>query len=90
MSTGLRRSLLCRLVLGFVAVRAEQVPQLHHFAAEALNLVRQGRQVWVGGVPFLLAGGFSREQLSFAVGQRSPLAEVLEVDGQGACSAAPA
>jgi len=47
--------LSCCLVFGFGAVLAEQVTQPFYVAAEALDLLGQGRQVRVGSLPLLLA-----------------------------------
>jgi hypothetical protein len=57
----------CCLVSGFDAVLAKQVPQQLHLAAQALDLLGQGRQVRVGGFPLMLAGGLAGEQLRRSV-----------------------
>src|SRR5215475_4070882 len=65
------------LIFGFNTVLAEQVPQAVQFAGEALDLLGQGRQVWVGGLPLLLTRGLVGEQLPFAVAQQRGLFEIL-------------
>jgi hypothetical protein len=60
----------CCLVFGFDAVLAGQAPQPLHLAAQPPDLLGKGRQVRVGGLPLLLAGGLVGEQLPLAVAQR--------------------